>query len=192
MSMQSKRRLSTAIIPPVEFNAIQRRQTLSVDQQTTRRSINTAQYDILEAAGMDYQMTIQDENDNSDSEANSIIISVNQSPTLDVESLLQRRKSLFEIKMDVSDLQNIKRVPSSRKHSIDAFSKRNSIDIASRKYSVVDLISRNNSSPSKSNSLLDVNSIKNSSDALNQSMFRRPKKRIILTPAQKQEMREGS
>lgn len=180
----SKRRLSSSVIPPTEINAIQRRPTLSIDQQTARRPVSTEQYDILEAAGLDYRMTIQEEventnsNDNNESESNPSAI--NQ--FLDIESLLKRRKSVFEIKMDITDLQTIIRVPSSRKQSIDAFSKRNSIDSVGRTNSI-ELTSRRNSG-------IDTASRKASIDVLNQTMIRKPRRRIILSPAQKQEMRE--
>lgn len=187
MSNQSKRRLSTSIVPPDEFNAFQRRPTLSPEQQYSPRTINTAQYDILEAAGLDYKMTIQEDPSNATESTEKISIQVPQSTShdfLDVEALLNHRKSVFDIKMDMSDLQNIKRVPSSRKHSIDAFTKRHSIDTESRRNSSADTIS--------SISTLDLNCKNNSIDLLNQSIFRKPKKRIVLSPALKQEMREGT
>jgi hypothetical protein len=184
MSNLSKRRLSTSIIPPIEFNAIQRKATLGIDQ-SARRSINTAAYDILEAAGLDYQMTIQDENEDTNDSQESINATEANPPnhkTLNVDALLQRRKSLFEITIDASDIENLKRVPSSRKQSIDLFTKRNSI--GNRRNSVLaDPIS------SSRNSVLDASSRKNSVDVLS---VKKPKKRVVLTPAQKQEMREGT
>ena len=165
------RRLSATISLPTEFNPIQRQQSALFNDQTSEKSVGFVQYDKIEAAGLDYQMTVQDvctESVNEPIESPDINLNhESPNPMFEFQNILAlRRKSMFELEIDTPTVEI--HCKTERKQSSSRRRESNTSHLTS----------------------LDEISRKNSIDMLNQSVFRRSIRKRILTPMQKQEMRE--